>query len=68
MEAVDYCIKNDILKDFLTIYKAEVLDMLLTEYDEKLHTETLKQEGYDEGHDEGLKVKRMLYAVTGMSN
>lgn len=52
MEAVDYCIKNDILKDFLTIYKAEVLDMLLTEYDEKLHTETLKQEGYDEGHDE----------------
>ena len=55
MEAVDYCIKNDILKDFLTVHKAEVFDMLLTEYDERLHAETLKQEGYDEGHDEGLK-------------
>lgn len=31
--------------------------MLLTEYDEKLHAETLKREGYDEGLKEGLKKK-----------
>lgn len=55
--AVDYCIENNILRDFLIVHRAEVFDMLLTEYDEKLHAETLKREGYDEGLKEGLKKK-----------
>lgn len=55
--AVDYCIENNILRDFLIVHRAEVFDMLLTEYDEKLHVETLKREGYDEGLKEGLKKK-----------
>ena len=55
IEAVDYCIENNILRDFLIVHRAEVFDMLLTEYDEKLHAETLKQEGYDEGLKAGLE-------------
>lgn len=63
IEAVDYCIDNDILKDFLMVHKSEVLDMLLTEYDEKLHSETLRQEGFEEGLKEGLKDKERYMSL-----
>ncbi|MBO5485497.1 MAG: hypothetical protein J5988_01000, partial [Eubacterium sp.] len=35
--AVDYCIANGILKDFLLANKAEVIKMSIYEYDEELH-------------------------------
>lgn len=47
--AVNYCIDNDILSDILIKCKSEVFDMLLTEYDEKLHAKTLYNEGYEDG-------------------
>ena len=43
-KAIDDCIMNDILKDYLTKHKAEVKDMILTEYNEKLHEKNLKKE------------------------
>ncbi|MDE5718160.1 MAG: hypothetical protein K2I53_11215 [Lachnospiraceae bacterium] len=43
--AIDTCIDKGILKDFLIKQKAEVLHMLLTEYDEKKHFRTLFREG-----------------------
>lgn len=39
--AIDTCIDKGILKDILTKQKAEVLHMILTEYDEKKHLRTL---------------------------
>ena len=33
------------LKDFLSRHRAEVKDLFLTEYDEKLHERTLREEG-----------------------
>ena len=36
-KAVDICISQGILKDYLLIRKSEVIDMVLTEYDEKKH-------------------------------
>ena len=53
-KAIDYCISNDILKDFLLANKAEVVSMSIFEYDEELHKKTLLQEGYEEGYDIGL--------------
>ena len=46
--AIDYCIENDILSDILTKHRAEVRGMLLFCYDEKLHNETLRKEGYED--------------------
>lgn len=56
--AIDYCLKNDILKDFLLANKAEVIAMSIFEYDEELHKKTLKEEGFEEGFEEGLSQGR----------
>lgn len=53
--AIDTCIEKGILKDILTKQKAEVLHMILTEYDEKKHFRTLFKEGKEEGIKEGME-------------
>ena len=53
--AIIYCNENDILSDILLKNRSEVLSMLLTEYDEKRHLKTVKQEGYDEGYQKGYE-------------
>ncbi len=50
--AIDTCIERGILKDILIKQKAEVLHMILTEYDEKKHFRTLFREGKEEGKRE----------------
>ena len=52
--AVDYCISNGILKDFLLENKAEVIKMSIYEYDEELHKQTLHDEGYEDGFNDGF--------------
>ena len=52
--AVLHCIEADILKDFLSRHRAEVKDLFLTEYDEKLHERTLREEGRMEGIKQGI--------------
>ena len=49
LNSMDYCIENDILKDFLIKEKAEVLHMLLTEYDEKKHMRLEREYGIELG-------------------
>ncbi len=51
--AIEYCISNDILRDILEKSRSEVYDMLLTEYDEKLHLKTVHEEGYEAGYNIG---------------
>ena len=52
--AVDSCIADDIMKDFLTRHKAEVMSVCITEFDEKVYTEGIREEGREEGLREGL--------------
>lgn len=52
-EAVDYCIENGILEEFLRKNRAEVLGMLLEEFDVKKYERTLRGEGHEEGLAEG---------------
>ena len=47
--AVESCIESGILKDLLIQHKAEVMDMLLTEYNEELDRKELFEQGRDEG-------------------
>lgn len=51
---IDYCISGDILRDILRKNKAEIMEMMLTEYDEKKHHETIREEGREDGHKEGM--------------
>ncbi len=53
--AIDTCVEKGILRDILIKQKAEVLHMILTEYDEKKHFRTLFREGKEEGIKEGIK-------------
>ena len=51
--AMDFCIKHDILRDILIRQRAEVLHMLLTEFDEKKYKRSIYREGYEDGETEG---------------
>ena len=53
--AIDYCIKNDILRDFLLKNKAEVISMSIFEFDEELYKKAIKEEGYEDGYKEGME-------------
>ena len=59
--AVIHCIEADVLKDFLSRHRAEVKDLFLTEYDEKLHERTLREEGIEQG--ELKRAKEMAAAM-----
>lgn len=61
-QAVDYCVENGILSEFLGKYRAEVLGMLLEEFDEKKYRRSMKEEGRAEGYREG-DAKRIVKSV-----
>lgn len=53
--AVNECIEKDILADILRQHRAEVMNLILTVYNEKQHNKTLREEGRTEGREEGEK-------------
>lgn len=56
--AVDSCIEEGILKEFLRKNRAEVLGMLLEEFDAEKYERTIRGEGREEGRKEGLEEGR----------
>ena len=52
--AVTECIKNGILADYLLAHRSEVIDMVLTEFDEEVFRNGMKQEGFQEGFEKGV--------------
>ena len=46
--AVVYCIDNDIMADMLLAHRAEVKDMCLTEFNEKVFIDGIREEGGDD--------------------
>lgn len=74
-KAIDYCIEKDILKEILLRNRAEVLGMLLEEFDAEKYERTLRGEGWENGREEGrkegeLKINRLgtLLMKAGRSN
>ena len=51
--AVDRCIKENVLKEFLLKHKAEVKDMVITEYNEEVFVNGIRNEGYEDGIAKG---------------
>ena len=52
--AIEYCIENHILEEFLKKYRSEVLGMLLDEFDVKKYERSLREDGRREGIAEGM--------------
>ena len=52
-KAIDTCIHQDVLADFLKKHRAEVTNMILTTYDKDLYEKTLKEDAREEGREEG---------------
>ena len=59
-KAVNECIKEGILAKFLSMHKAEVTGMILTDYDEEktmaMFKREYRQDGYSEGRLEGEQI------------
>lgn len=53
-KAMDYCIENGILKEFLLKNRAEVLGMLLEEFDAEKYERTIREDGREEGLVAGI--------------
>jgi hypothetical protein len=53
--AIQYCIENDILKEFLEANTSEVMNMLLTEWNTVEYGQVQREEGKEEGREEGIK-------------
>ena len=54
-QAVDECIKEDVLADFLRKHRAEVMDVCITEYNEERVLDAIREESYMEGREEGIR-------------
>lgn len=59
-KAVDDCIEKGILKEFLLKNRAEVLGMLLEEFDAEKYERTIRLEGQEEGRKEGELIINQL--------
>ena len=53
-EVIDSCIRDGILAEFLSSHRAEVFEVLLTEYDEQRHIASEKELSREEGMKAGL--------------
>ena len=62
--AVNECIQNNILAEFLRKHKSEVIAMSIFEYDKEEEEKKLREAEYEAGYDEGKKeiIRRMLEA------
>ena len=55
-KAVEECIAEDILSEFLRKNQAEVIKVSIYKYDEELHFRTLYKEGVEDGMERGKKL------------
>ena len=59
-EAVDKaakrCIEENILSDFLRKHRAEVMDVCITEFNEKVFIDGIHEEGREEGRAETIRI------------
>ena len=65
--AVEYCVKNNILKSFFEKHSSEVFNMLLTEWDNEEAVAVSREEGRAEGKAEGKAETAMEMLKDGFS-
>ena len=58
--AVDRCIEEDVLKEYLIKHRAEVKNMILTEFNEEVFVKGMKEEGREEGQSDLVNAVKLL--------
>ena len=53
--AIEECIREDVLKEFLIKYRAEVIAMMLYDYDMEKHIKSEKAYEYERGMERGIE-------------
>jgi hypothetical protein len=53
---IEYCIKNNILKEYLEIHASEVINMIFGEYDREMDIAVNRREAREEGLEEGEEI------------
>ncbi len=69
--AVDYCINNRILADFLARNRAEAIAVSIFEYDEEKHIRNEKELSYQEGRKSGIETgmaENLIKSVSSLMN
>ena len=61
-ETIDYCIKKNILREYLTEYKKEVYNIMTSVYDQKTATEMYERALRAEGMQQG-KIELMISMI-----
>ena len=59
MDLISYCIDNNILSEYLTRRKSEVVSLMMTLYDQAYAVDCYGKEQYNEGKNEGVKEGRI---------
>ena len=65
--AVNECIEEDVLADFLLQNKAEAIKMSIFEYNQEAHMKCVRQEGYVEGVTDGIAIGKSQGIAEGRS-
>lgn len=66
--AVDEAIKGNLLDGFFRRQKAEVIGMILEEFDEELYKQNVREDGYLEGVEEGISRGQRQKAIESAKN
>ena len=66
--AVDECIAEGILAEFLSQNKAEAIAMSIFEYNQEAHMKCVRQEGYEDGLSMGISQNRLANLQSLMKN
>jgi hypothetical protein len=66
--AVDSCIEDGILSEFLIGHRAEVRDMCITEFNEKVFVNGIRAEGIQEGIQQGLQQGAQQARIEAVEN
>lgn len=64
--AIEYCIRNNVLADFLKANKAEVLKVSIYEYDEEKHMAMERDEAEERGEKRGIVIGEERGEVKGI--
>lgn len=75
-QAIEFCIDNNILRNVLREYRAEVLGMILEEFDAKKYEKVIREDEHDiafaagreEGREEGIKSFIEAAVATGFGD
>ena len=65
--AINECIREGILAEFLSKNRAEAMKMSIYEYDEEKHMRQTREEGYEDGYDDGLATGREFGYKDGLA-